>query len=188
MSPGDPSPFGGVYRERSLGAQDGLGQAIFVGRIAGVFGVRGELKCDPTGAGRIVFLAGAQLRCRRGEANDTIRLAAVRPHGNRLLIRIEGAEDASRAGGYAGALLYAPRERISLRDGEYLDDDLAGCSVLGRDGTLYGTVQRVEHYPASDMLVVDETMVPMVGSIVCGIDVASRRIVIDPPLGLFEKL
>jgi 16S rRNA processing protein RimM len=165
---------------------DGSGQ-VLVGRIAGVFGVRGELKCDPTGAGGSVFLPGTHLGCRRGESRDTIRLAGVRPHGSRLLIRIEGVDDASRAQAYAGALLYAPRARISLADGEFLDDDLVGCTVLGTDGRSYGTVQRVEHYPASDMLIVDGTYVPMVGAIVRAVEVGSRRIVIDPPHGLFEK-
>ncbi|HEY6326329.1 MAG TPA: ribosome maturation factor RimM [Candidatus Cybelea sp.] len=160
--------------------------SVVVGKIAGVFGVRGELKCDPTNAGRIVFSPGAELECARGDARATIRLAAVRPHGGRLLVRIAGVEDASSAQGYAGALLYASRGRISLTEGEYLDDDLVGCAVLGQDGTAYGTVLRVEHYPASDMLIVDGTMVPMVRSIVSEIDVANRRIVIDPPLGLFE--
>ncbi|HVR46419.1 MAG TPA: ribosome maturation factor RimM [Candidatus Binatia bacterium] len=163
------------------------GQAVVVGRIAGVFGVRGELKCDPTSAGRIVFSPGAVLDCARGDARTPIRLAAVRPHGGRLLIRITGVEDAASAENYAGALLYAARDRISLSEGEYLDDDLVGCSVLGKDGTAYGTVQRVEHYPSSDMLIVDGTMVPMVRSIVSEIEVAKRRIVIDPPLGLFEQ-
>ncbi len=172
MTPSDPST--------------GSGQAILVGRIAGVFGVRGELKCDPTSAGRIVFAPGAELDCARGDARETIRLAAVRTHGGRLLIRIAGAEDATSAQGYAGALLYAARERIQLREGEYLDDDLVGCAVVGKDGTAYGSVQRVEHYPASDMLIVDGTMVPMVRSIVSAIEPAKRRIVIDPPLGLFE--
>lgn len=160
---------------------------VVVGKIAGVFGVRGELKCDPTSAGRIVFSPGAELGCARGDARAPVRLAGVRPHGGRLLIRIDGVEDAASAQDYVGALLYASRDRISLSEGEYFDDDLVGCAVLGKDGTAYGTVQRVEHYPSSDMLVVDGTMVPMVGSIVREIEVARRRIVIDPPLGLFER-
>jgi 16S rRNA processing protein RimM len=160
---------------------------VLAGKIAGVFGVRGELKCDPTSAGRIVFTPGAELSCRRGEIREAIRLLTVRPHGNRLLVRIEGVDDASGAKEYAGALLYAPRERISLSEGEYLDDDLVGCAVLGTDGAAYGTVQRVDHYPSSDMLVVNGTLVPMVDSIVCEIDLAGRRILIDPPRGLFEE-
>ena len=159
---------------------------IVVGRIAGVFGVHGELKCDPTTAGRIVFLPGAVLRCERGDSSSPIRLTAVRPHQKRLLLRIEGVDDATAAQAYAGASLHAPRERADLAPGEYLDADLIGCSVVGSDGTPYGTVERVEHYPASDMLIVDGHYVPMVGAIVSHVDVGAKRVVIDPPEGLFD--
>ncbi|HEY2475903.1 MAG TPA: ribosome maturation factor RimM [Candidatus Cybelea sp.] len=156
-----------------------------VGRIAGAFGVRGELKCDPTGAGRIVLSPGAVLRCEMGDTSSSIRLREVRPHKNRLLVRIEGVDDATAAQAYAGASLYAPRESVTLAEGEYLDADLVGCSVIGTDHRPYGTVDRVEHYPGSDMLVVDGHFVPMVRAIVSRIDLPARCIVIDPPEGLF---
>jgi 16S rRNA processing protein RimM len=161
-------------------------QAILIGRIAGAFGIRGELKCDPTSAGRVVFIPGAELRCARGDAASTVRIAAVRPHQGRLLIRIEGVDDVDVAAGYRGALLYAARDRLSLAVGEYLDDELVGCQVYGKDGALYGAVERIEHYPSSDMLVVAGVMVPMVRAIVTEISLARRRIVIDPPEGLFS--
>ncbi len=157
-----------------------------VGRIAGAFGIRGELKCDPTGAGRGVFAPGAELRCERGQETSTIRVTQVRPHRDRLLIRIEGIEDADAATAYSGALLYASRERIALNEGEYLDEDLVGCAVMGKDGSDFGTVERVEHFPASDLLVVAGHLVPMVSAIVTAIDLERRRIVIDPPAGLFD--
>lgn len=101
------------------------------------------------------------------------------------MIQIEGVEDADAAKAYAGALLHAPRDWIELEPGEYLDMDLVGCAVYGVDGTDYGPVEAVEHYPASDMLIVRGSMVPMVGACVSSIDIAARRIVIDPPAGLF---
>lgn len=152
----------------------------------GVFGLHGELKCDPTPAGRIVFSVGAELQCKRGDVPSVVRIAAVRPHKGRLLVRFEGIEDVDAAQVYAGATLLASRERIALDEGEYLDADLVGCNVDGVDGTAYGCVESVEHYPASDMLIVRGTMVPMVGAIVKTIDLEQRRIVIDPPLGLFD--
>lgn len=164
----------------------GSGQVVAVGRITGVFGIRGELKCDPTSAGRTVFSPGVTLRCTHGERSAAICIAAVRPHKGRLLIRIEGVGDADSAAAYASAILYAPRERVALADDEYLDEDLIGCAVVGKDGTVYGTVDRVEHYPSSDMLVVGGAMVPMVRAIVTEIDATRRRIVIDPPSGLFD--
>ena len=91
-------------------------------------------------------------------------LTAVRPHKGRLLIRAERVDDADAAKALAGAVLYAPRERLDVGPEEYLDSDLTGCRVLGVDGTDYGTVDGVEHYPASDVLVVGGTLVPMVAA------------------------
>lgn len=159
---------------------------VAVGRIAGAFGVTGELKCDPTSAGRALFAPGVDLRCARGAQSETVRITGVRPHRERLLIRLAGVDDPDTAKAYAGALLFAARERIELQAEEYLADDLIGCSVGGVDGSHYGTVERVEHYPASDMLIVDGRMIPMVRAIVTEIDLAHRRVVVDPPEGLLD--
>ena len=149
--------------------------------------MHGELKCDPSGAGRIVFSAGATLRCIDAPGNrSAVTLASVRPHKGRLLLRIEGVDDADAAQAYANATLFAPRDAIVLDEGEFFDEDLAGCSVRGLDGREYGSVERVEHYPASDMLIVAGRMVPMVAAIVKEIDVRNRQIVIDPPSGLLD--
>lgn len=157
-----------------------------VGRIAGVFGLAGELKCDPTSAGRTLFFEGAELECARAGESAPVRIVGVRPHQGRLLIRIAGVDDPEAAKAFAGAVLRAPRERIALEAGEYWDSDLVGCAVFGVDGREYGQVSAVEHYPASDMLVVAGTMLPMVAAYVRAIDLGEKRITIDPPAGLFD--
>jgi 16S rRNA processing protein RimM len=119
-------------------------------------------------------------------ASSVVRLRTVRGHKGRLLVAFDGVDNADAAQRFAGAVLYAPRERIPLAEGEFFDEDLAGCTVENADGVAYGHVERVEHYPSSDMLVVRGHLVPMVGAIVRSIDTASRRIVIDPPDGLFD--
>jgi 16S rRNA processing protein RimM len=144
------------------------------------------LKCDPTSAGRAIFSPGVELRCTQAGNASTVRVKQVRAHKDRLLIALEGVDDPNAAAGYVGALLQAPRDWIALEAGEYLDADLVGCRVHGADGTDYGSVQAVEHYPASDMLVVGDTLVPMVAAFVTEIDIGQRRIVIDPPAGLFD--
>ena len=115
-----------------------------------------------------------------------MRIVTVRPHRGRLLVRFEGIDDATAALAFAGATLHAPRANLELHPGEYFDADLVGCAVQGTDGTPYGAVERVEHYPASDMLIVGGRMIPMVGAIVTGIDLAGKTIVIDPPAGLLD--
>ena len=82
------------------------------------------------------------------------------------------------------ATLYAARERIELEAGEFLDRDLAGCVLVDPEGATLGTVQRVEHYPGSDMLIVGGHMVPMVAAFIRSIDVENKRIVAELPEGL----
>jgi 16S rRNA processing protein RimM len=102
------------------------------------------------------------------------------------LVRVDGVDSADDAERYRDSMLYAPRDRIELEPEEYLDADLVGCEVVGPDGRRYGTVESIAHYPASDMLMVDGVMVPMVAEFIRDIDTVARRVVIAPPEGLFE--
>lgn len=129
-------------------------------------------------------MAGSSFVYRNGDRSGAIRIEGVREHSGRLLLTIQGIGDRTHAQTFAGATLYAPRDAVSLDAGEYLDADLIGCDVIGVDGQTYGPVERVEHFPASDMLVVGGAMVPMVDAIVRDIDTAAKTITIDPPAGL----
>ena len=159
-----------------------------VGRIAGLFGIRGELKCDPTSAGRAVFSPGAQLRLvLRDDEGETVTIESVREHKGRLLIALEEAPDATSAQRFIGATFFAPRALLDVEPGEFLDVDLVGCSVVGADGRVHGAVERIEHYPSSDMLVVNGRLLPMVRAFVKSIDVKKKEIVIDDlPAGLLD--
>lgn len=158
-----------------------------VGRIAGLFGIRGELKCDPTSAGRAVFCAGAELRCEGPRANSILRLTSVREHKGRLLVRVDGVESAERAEDFVGSTLFASRDEIELGEGEYLDRDLVGCAVVDGAGLTLGVVQAVEHFPTSDMLVINGQLVPMIRQFITRVDLAARRISVSLPPGLLEE-
>ena len=158
-----------------------------VGRIAGIFGIQGELKCDPTSAGRTLFLPGERFRIQlAGGQSKEVELADVREHKHRLLIRLRGVETADAAEMYVGAAFFAARDRIALEPGEHLDRDLHGCLLYDESGRALGAVTDVQHYPSSDMLIVNGKMVPMVSEFVKSIDTAAKRIVVDLPPGLLD--
>ncbi len=115
-----------------------------------------------------------------------MHLESVREHKGRLLITLHEAPDATSAEKYIGAMFYAPREELDVAEGEYLDVDLIGCEVVSEDGTQYGRVSRVDHYPASDMLIVEGRMLPMVGAFIKSIDTANKSIIVDVPPGLLD--
>lgn len=158
-----------------------------IGRIAGLFGLRGELKCDPTSAGRAVFSAGARLRCETDGRGEEVTIAGVREHKGRLLVVLAGVADATSAERFVGATFFAPREALDVEPGEHLDVDLVGCAVVGANGKSYGTVERVEHYPSSDMLVIGGHLLPMVRAFIRGIDTKKKKIIVDDlPQGLLD--
>ena len=158
-----------------------------IGRVTGLFGLRGELKCDPTSAGRALFVPGAQLRCELNGHSEYVTIESVREHKGRLLVALVEAQDATAAERFTRARFTAPREALDVAPGEYLDVDLAGCAVIGSDGKPYGKVNRVEHYPSSDMLVVDGRLLPMVGAFIQSIDTNKKEIVVhDLPSGLLD--
>ena len=162
-----------------------------VGRIAGLFGIRGELKCDPTSSGRALFLPGAALRLRpagyaQDDRDEVVHIESVREHKGRLLIALDEAQDADEAEAYVGATFFAPRSALDVAADEYLDVDLIGCAVTSVDGTAYGAVDRVDHFPASDMLIVRGKMLPMVKAFVRSIDTKAKSIVVEVPPGLLD--
>jgi len=152
-----------------------------IGRIAGLFGIKGELKCDPTSSGRSLFVEGARLRC----DDKIVTIESVREHKGRLLITLEEAQDATAAEAFIGATFFAPRENLEVEEGEYLDIDLVGCTVRSKDRD-YGKVGRVDHYPASDMLILGGRMLPMVGAFIKSIDVKKKEILVEIPPGLLD--
>lgn len=158
----------------------------YAGRIAGIFGLKGELKCDPTSAGRTVFSAGATLRCEIENISTTVTIESIREHQGRPLIRLTGVNNATGAERYKAAKFYAPREAFVLDEGEYLDEDLIGCTLIDPHGKHVGTVGALEHYPAQDMLVVGSARIPMVSAFIKAIDTNKKAIHVDLPVGLLD--
>jgi len=174
-------------------AQDRLKTEANAGRIAGVFGLRGELKLAASRVGEDALAEGVELRARlAGGETREVRVRSLRRHQGRPLIAFEGVEDASAAQAFAGATLMIDRAGVELAAGEYFDDDLVGCTLVDACGVALGEVVGVEHYPAQDVLLVAQArgesraMVPLVGAFVKAVDVGAKRIAVDLPPGLID--
>jgi len=162
------------------------GELVVVARFAGVFGLRGELKCRPTPAGESALAAGRDYAL-GAEANAPhVRIAQLRRVNARLVVALEGVATPEAARAYVGKDLYASREALALGPDEYLDADLVGLQLIDERGTPLGAVVGVEHYPAQDCLVVgaQRALVPMVKAFIRKVDLAGGTIVVDLPEGL----
>ncbi|HEX2196810.1 MAG TPA: ribosome maturation factor RimM [Actinomycetota bacterium] len=154
-----------------MGKPHGLGGEVYVIRISD---------------DRRRFEPGSQLVHEDGRA---LVVQSTRDHRNRFLVKFEGTDDRTAAETLRGALYVDASSARSLEPGEFWEHDLAGLDVvLAGTGQAAGTVARVEEGPAQDLLVVDtprgERLVPLVAEIVVDVDLAARKVTIDPPEGL----
>jgi len=160
---------------------------IAIARLTGVFGVRGELKCETTSAGETSLAAGRSYALDR-EGARWVRCGGVRRHQNRSLVSLEEVTTPEAARELVGSELFVDRSEIVLEADEYLDEDLIGLRLLDTGGNELGVVVAVEHLPAADCLVVGakRSLVPLVSAFIRSIDLAKGEIVADLPAGLLD--
>jgi len=171
-------------------------ELIGVARIARPRGVHGEVVADLLTDFPDRFAPGQQvyLQLFGGEV-EIATLDSIRFHQGRAILHLEGVDRIEEAERLRSAIVSVTREDlVPLPADTYYDFDLVGCRVETKTGEWIGTVRRVDHYGASPMLVIDgrpagrsaELLVPFVTEICPEVDLSARRIVVDPPEGLFD--
>jgi 16S rRNA processing protein RimM len=169
---------------------------LVVGRVVKAHGVTGELTVDvrtddPDGR----FTAGAVLRGRRPKGGTEQRyvIESVRPHGGRLLVRLEGVADRTGADALRGTLFLVDSAELPPTEDpdEFYDHELEGLAVRTVGGEDVGTVAEVLHTAAGELLSVKtpdgaEVLVPFVSAIVARVSLADGLMEIDPPDGLLN--
>lgn len=184
---------------------------LIVGRIGRPHGVRGEvsvevrtdepeerfavgsvLRTDPTAvpaqAGAVVPTGGVRYR-----VPDALVVEETRWHQSRLLVTFEGIYDRDLAEALRGTLLCVDSADVAPPSDpdEFNDHQLVGLAAVDPAGQSLGEVVRIDHAPASDLLILRRpdgrtALVPFVKAIVPEVDLAGGRVVIDPPGGLFD--
>lgn len=169
-----------------------------VGRLTKAHGLKGALKLELfTDTPEQRFTPGARFTLQVPEASEwhgrTLTLAELRWYNGNPVGFFEGVDDRSAAESLVKAILWVDQatDELPQEDDAWYDHQLVGLRVE-RDGIVVGTVARVDHLPAQDLLAVDteagEVLVPFVAAIVPTVDVEAGRVVVTPPAGLFEEL
>ncbi len=163
--------------------------AVSVGKLVGVFGIKGELKCAPSAIGLDVIVSGREFSTGAEENSRRLRCTTARRHHERLVVGFEGVSTVEDARLLVGSELFAERDDVELGPGEYLDRDLIGLRLLDPDGHELGAIVGVEHFPAQDCLVVGagRALVPLVRAFAPTIDLEAGTIVMTLPEGLLEN-
>ena len=180
---------------RTPAASSGGAGELLVGVVAKVHGLRGELAIEVrTDSPGDRFAAGSVLRGRRrGLPDVSLTVESSRPHSGRLLVRFVEAPDRTAAEGLRGTQLVVALSELAppTDPEEFHAHQLEGLRAELADGTVLGTVREVVLGPAGDLLAIaregrPDALVPFVTEIVPTVDLATGRVVVDPPEGLLD--
>ncbi|WP_206025189.1 ribosome maturation factor RimM [Micromonospora zingiberis] len=180
---------------------------LIVGRIGKPHGIRGEVTVEVrTDEPETRFAPGTVLRTMPGAVTRggqepaaspgvpyELTVEAARWHQGRLLVAFEGSLDRDVAEALRGTLLTVDSADVAAPEDpeEFLDHQLVGLAVVTPTGEHLGEVARIDHAPASDLLVLRRpegrtALIPFVKAIVPEVDLAGGRVVVDPPGGLLD--
>ncbi|KRO39074.1 MAG: ribosome maturation factor RimM [Microbacteriaceae bacterium] len=169
-----------------------------VARLVKAHGLKGGLKLEVyTDDPELRFKPGNDFRLQVPEDSlwfgQSLRLQSIREVNASPVAFFEGVEDRTQAESLVKAILWIdhdPGLRPTEKDA-WFDHELVGLSVH-RDGVAMGTVARLEHLPAQDLLVIDrggaEVLLPFVSAFVPSVDLIAGIVTVTPPGGLFEDL
>jgi 16S rRNA processing protein RimM len=161
-------------------------ERILVGAIAGAHGVRGEVRIRSFTDDPAAVAAYGPLSDESGHKRFDLTVTGKTKGG--VIARIGGVADRTAAEALRGLRLYVERTALpAANDDEYYRIDLIGLTVELADGTHYGRITNVDDYGAGDILEIvraDGTteLLPFTDRIVPQVDIAARRVVVDPPV------
>lgn len=167
-----------------------------VGRLLKAHGLKGAIKLELyTDDPALRFVPGSVYTLQVPDESPwfgkTVTLTELKWYNDHAVVFLEGIADRDAAESLVKAILWVDddKDQRPAEEDAWYDYQLIGLSVR-RGGVAVGTIARVDHFPAQDLLIVDtgdgEVLVPFVKAIVTGVDIDAGTMDIDPPIGLFE--
>lgn len=157
---------------------------VLLGKITGVYGVRGWVKVHSDTAPKENILDYSPWQVRIGSEWRTLTLTAGRRHNRGLVGHLQGCDDRDTARTLVGADIAVLRSQLAAtEEDEYYWADLVGCRVVTREGQELGHVDHLLETGANDVLVISgerERLIPFLqGRTVTAVDVAAGVIEVD---------
>ncbi|MGH9970928.1 MAG: ribosome maturation factor RimM [Pyrinomonadaceae bacterium] len=174
--------------------KEGTDRLVAVARAVKVRGLNGEIVADllTDFPDRFADLSQLIAVAPDGE-RQVVELEGYWFHQSRVVLKLAGYDDSETAREFVGHEFAVPEEnRVTLPEGHYYEWELRDFVVETANGQPVGQVRDVMRIGEGvEMLVVEnderhEHLIPMVQTIILEIDVAGKRILIDPPDGLLE--
>lgn len=155
-----------------------------IGRITGLFGVRGWVKVFSHTEPRENVLGYQPWSLDIAGAPQEFCVVEGRPHGKGIVAQLAGIDDRDAAAALIGKDIMVERALLGpAGEGEYYYADLEGLEVVTLDGVALGQIASLFETGANTVMVVRgerERLLPFTqGDVVRDVDVAAGRVTVD---------
>jgi 16S rRNA processing protein RimM len=124
---------------------------VLVGRVAGAFGVKGEVRITSYTGDPAALIGYHDLK--RADGSVALTLTTGRPHKGALVVRAAEVATREDAEALRGLELFVPRDVFPPPDDdEFYLADLVGLAAVTPDGAPLGRIKSVQNFGAGDLL------------------------------------
>jgi 16S rRNA processing protein RimM len=164
---------------------------ILVGRVAGAFGVNGEVRVTAYTAEPKALLGYRDLL--RQDGSPGLTLLSGRAQKGDLVCRAKEVATKEEADALRGLLLHIPREALpEPEEDEYYLADLIGMAAVTPEGEALGKVKAAHDFGAGDILEIDPGRgatwyLPFTRDCVPLVDIAGGKVTVVRPTETSER-
>ncbi len=156
---------------------------VVLGRVSGIYGVRGMVKIFSFTEQRDGILDFSPWFL--GPEHRPYVLEEGRMQGEGVVAKLAEVADREQARALIGQEIAIAKADLPVLDsGEFYWSDLIGLPVLNREGVLLGNLKAFLETGANDVMVVDdgkggEILIPWSGGSAAGVDMLARQLLVD---------
>lgn len=170
---------------REQQSTEGDERFVTLGRVSGLYGVRGWVKVHSDTDPRDNIVRYSPWYIDRGKGWEACELEGGRAHGKTVVVKLAGCDDRDAAAEWVGGTIAVRRDQLDerLEEGEYYWTDLEGLEVVTTEGVALGRIDHLFETGANDVMVVEgerRRLIPYLWEqVVKEVSLDDRRMVVD---------
>jgi 16S rRNA processing protein RimM len=167
---------------------------LLIGEVAGVHGVKGDLKISSYADSFAIFKPGSQVIVISPEGGEKVyTIKGAKPYSKSILLSFKGIDNRSSAEALIGAELLIEKTNLpELEEETYYWFDVIGLSVFTVEGEFVGQIDSIIPTGSNDVYVVKdpkrglkyERLIPALKSVIRSIDLKKKTMRVNLPEGL----
>lgn len=159
-------------------------QHISVGKISGVFGVKGWVKVFSFTDPRENILTYSPWLLKKGDETKIVNVVDGQLQGKTIVAQLAGVNDRDQAASQMGWDIFISQDQLpKAAKGEYYWSELIGLNVETIDGVQLGVVDSLLETGANDVIIVQgerERCLPFLkGQTIINVDLDAGKIIVD---------